>query len=126
MLWYHYHGPAHWVIHGTRLALGLALSFLGFLAWGNKNILAITTDDGDHNDEDATFLQVNPMYRITTAGWPIAIVAIVYIIALLLPLAILAVWHKKNGGGVWEPAGAEHHHDEKTPQRELEHRAVQP
>jgi hypothetical protein len=38
ILWYHYRGIAHYVVHGSQFAIGVILSLLGLLDLGGRTV----------------------------------------------------------------------------------------
>jgi hypothetical protein len=72
MMWHQFQGPAHWIIYSGQIAFGAALSLLGLLDIGTRDI------DVTSNNEIAG---TNPMYsKLPHNDLPLAIVAIVYMV----------------------------------------------
>ncbi|WWD22293.1 hypothetical protein CI109_106784 [Kwoniella shandongensis] len=83
MIWYRYHGPAHWIVHGFQLSLGLILALLGLLDIGGRDV-KIFADDREGELEN-----VNPMYWLVQTKTPLLIVACVYGLAYLGSIFVL-------------------------------------
>ncbi|KAK4684398.1 hypothetical protein P7C73_g5782, partial [Tremellales sp. Uapishka_1] len=77
MIWYHYIGIAHWVIHGTQIALGLAMALLGLLDIG-KETVAVT--------KQGILTHSNLLYELINQKLPLVIVLVVYFAAYYGPL----------------------------------------
>lgn len=94
MLWYRFHGPGHFIIHGCQIVAGIILGLLGLLNIGSKygNFVNI-------GEENNNFLgSVNPMYRLALIGVPLVVVMGVYLITYLGSTCAMAYLHWRKGG----------------------------
>jgi hypothetical protein len=102
MLWTHYTGVAHYVIHGTQYVAGLVLALLGLLDIGGKHF--------DINAED-NLKGTNPFYHLVAEKWPLGIIAMIYFFVYFAPMAWLTWWHRRKGG-IWDDEEVGGHKDE--------------
>lgn len=115
MVWYRFHGPGHFVIHGFQIGAGIILGLLGLLNIGSKHGEFASIGDDDHRD---LLGSVNPMYQITLLGVPLVVVMAVYLITYLGSTAAMIYLHRRKGGvygdddddGEEEGAGVRLHH----------------
>ena len=91
MLWYRFHGSAHWIIHISQLVGGVSLALLGLLDLGPKDIVLVTQHPA-HIDLE----HVNPLYRVVGDDIPLTVVAAVYLATYLGSAAILRFQQRRK------------------------------
>lgn len=94
MLWYRFHGPGHFIIHGFQIAAGVVLGLLGLLNIGSKHGNFAVIGEGEQD----LMKSVNPMYRLTLVGAPLVVVMAVYLITYLGSTCAMAYLNWRKGG----------------------------
>lgn len=103
LVWNHYRGPGHWIIHGFQLAAGVTLCLLGMLSIGSKHIdvqvLLETTAQNTHS------APIAPLYDVIILGLPLIIVLAVYLFAYVGSGSLMWLLHKRRKHGIFYGEG---------------------
>jgi hypothetical protein len=106
MIWNHYRGVGHWLIHGFQLFAAVVLCFLSILAKGSKHFNAQFEIDGtdaggpsmsSHGDDTP----LAPLYEIVISDLPLVIVLGVYLLAYVGSGAVMWIIHWRRKRGVY-------------------------